>query len=270
MPHKQIDFYVFSGSGNTWLLAKEMARLFTANEVPTTLYPLPGQFALPEEGTLLGLAFPTAYFSTYPFVLNFLDHLPDGRNREVFILTTMAGTTGGMPHTIRKLLVQKNYRPTGYAEIKMPSNYGKQQASATMANKTIIEEAVHQAENFAGQLLAGKRQWPETPTFVAGFLQNFTRKQWSTQLFRKFFPLQVDENDCIKCGLCQKICPAGAIEKLASDFRRITGSCQSCQHCSAFCPVSAIKLPGQTAPSYKAAEYEEITNSFAKQPVSKP
>ncbi len=262
MDNGKVDFYIFSGSGNTWLLANEMARIFSANNVGSSFYPMPGPFSLPEKGTLLGFAFPTAYFSTYPFLLSFFAGLPKGQGQPVFMLTSMAGATGGMPQAIRRLFAEKGYSPIGYAEIKMPSNYGKDQSSAAHKNETITKEALVAAEKFAGQLLTGKSRWPAESSFVPGIMQKMTANHWSTGIFRRFFPLQVVEEYCIKCGFCQSICPAAAIEELSGGLRRITGRCQSCQHCSAFCPTSAIRLPGQTEPSYKAVDYDKIKESF--------
>lgn len=47
------------------------------------------------DDSMVGLAFATAFFSTYPVALDFISRLPEGKGRKIFMLTTAGGTTGG-------------------------------------------------------------------------------------------------------------------------------------------------------------------------------
>ena len=57
----------------------------------------------------------------------------------------------------------------------------------------------------------------------------------------------VDENKCIKCGLCAKDCTTGAImqgENQIPDMKNPL-KCIECQHCFSVCPVGAISIMGK-------------------------
>jgi len=53
--------------------------------------------------------------------------------------------------------------------------------------------------------------------------------------------IKVDESICIKCGLCRKYCPFGAII-LKDGIPMFTSSCVLCGACEKNCPVNAITI----------------------------
>jgi len=53
--------------------------------------------------------------------------------------------------------------------------------------------------------------------------------------------VKIDEEKCIACGLCQKVCPAEAIVTLDNKKRQITTNiCLTCFKCQEVCPSDAI------------------------------
>lgn len=49
-------------------------------------------------------------------------------------------------------------------------------------------------------------------------------------------------DDCIGCGICKRICPAGCIELQGQRAVHIPGNCQMCMACIHHCPENAIRL----------------------------
>ncbi|MCK4608578.1 MAG: 4Fe-4S ferredoxin, partial [Gammaproteobacteria bacterium] len=121
-----IDIYYFSGTGNTLLITKKIATILKQHGKEVNLFNI--QKTAPQSVNpthALGLAFPVAAFSTYPFVWNFINNLPRGQGTEAFMLDTLAGFSGGIVGPLKKALLNKSYLPIGAKEFIMPSNYGR-------------------------------------------------------------------------------------------------------------------------------------------------
>ena len=53
--------------------------------------------------------------------------------------------------------------------------------------------------------------------------------------------LKVTEN-CVGCGICEKVCPSGSIRVVSGKAVHTPGSCQTCLACVHACPQKAIGL----------------------------
>ncbi len=57
------------------------------------------------------------------------------------------------------------------------------------------------------------------------------------------YALRIDEEECIECGKCQKVCPTDSIVTLENGKRRNVGhECLLCGNCIDACPVSVCKM----------------------------
>ena len=54
--------------------------------------------------------------------------------------------------------------------------------------------------------------------------------------------VNIDEEKCIRCGLCIKDCPQGIIELTATGVAPKTNECIKCGHCVAVCPKAAVLI----------------------------
>lgn len=64
--------------------------------------------------------------------------------------------------------------------------------------------------------------------------------------------IEIDIDDCIMCGMCQKKCPSGAItvDRASKTWSIERMGCVQCENCVAGCPKSCLHIkPGYTEPS---------------------
>lgn len=79
--------------------------------------------------------------------------------------------------------------------------------------------------------------------------------------------LVIDEEKCIRCGLCVKDCTAGVLEQAENEVPKITENgekrCIKCQHCLAVCPTGALSIFGknpQDSDSIREVNSDDVLN----------
>lgn len=249
---KTMTLVWFSGTGNTWLAAQALADALRAGGVDVKLRRMeavvPPLTLAPDE--TLGLAFPVACFSSYPTVWRFLEALPPGEGRGVALIATMGGASGGLSGPLGRFLRARGYRTLGAVCCVMPGNYGNKTIPVA-ANARRVARMRETAADFGRALLAGQTQWPAGYGLWSSALVALSRTSRPWRFFKRLFPLAVDRTRCTRCGLCAKLCPAGAIHM--EDGPVWADTCESCQRCIGYCPAQAIHVPGKPAQPYAAA-----------------
>jgi len=269
---KAVDLYHFSGTGNTLLIVQSMARTFLDRGVAVRLHPIEttDSFRIAISDTL-GLAFPVAVQSTYPFVWRFINALPKGEGKPAFFVDTLAGYSGGIVRPLRDLLLRKGYVPLGAKEIIMPNNLSKTPASET-ANASIIRKGMDQAIAFAAALATNRTEWKTGFLTEYGMLFMYLlaigmMSKPVQHLLSKAVFLNIDAKRCARCHLCVSLCPVGNIrlpDGKRDSVPKIGNTCQLCMRCVAYCPSSAIHFGrwNRGGERYHAVSLSEIQRYY--------
>ncbi|MFA5858907.1 MAG: EFR1 family ferrodoxin, partial [Elusimicrobiota bacterium] len=247
---------------NTLLMAKKVAQTFTSRGVNVKLLML--EKSDPKSVNLdnmLGLAFPVAGFSTYPFVWDFIEALPETKTgTKVFMLDTLGGASGGIVGPLRQILRKKGYDTVGVTEIIMPPNIWI--VYPERWSKYLVLRGERQAQKFVENILAGNASWHRVPV-LSDIVYHFSR--WVTSLWRwdvnqKWFPFRTNKKKCNKCNRCIKICPRENIYSAADGYPSHLDKCEYCMRCASFCPKDAIICGWAGKKRYHAAgvEYTEF------------
>lgn len=255
-----IDFYYFSGTGNTLLVVKKMQETFEENEIKVNLHKI--EESNPENINLnhtIGIAFPVAFFSTYPFVWDFIKALPQSEGTETFMVDTLGGISGGIVGPVREILKKKGYKPVGACEIQMPINIFFIQDKKT--NEIKVKKGLDKARKYAQNLIKGKTEWGRVPVFSDGvhaFSMGLS-KLTESKLHQKWFNFDTKDEECRKCGICAKLCPLENITMEEGRYPQRGLHCQYCLRCTSFCPRHAIpckfNYKGKTYRACKAKEF---------------
>lgn len=239
MGPENIDFHYFSGTGNTLLVVEKMEETFKKNGCQVKLYRI--EESDPEKVNLqhtLGLAFPVAGLSTYPFVWEFIESLPPASGTQVFMVDTLGAYSGGIVGPLHNKLKNKGYTPKGACEIIMPVNIFYIQSDET--RKELIEKGIRKAENYAQAIVDGRATWGSFPMLpnVLCTLGRSLMSAWEWKSQQKWFGFQAEKSKCNQCGICAQICPLNNIEM--KEYPTYQCKCQFCMRCVSFCPQNAI------------------------------
>ena len=253
----EINFYYYSGTGNTLLVVNEMVDIFLKKGIVVNLHKI--EDTDPKKintDQTIGLAFPVAFQSTYPFLWEFFNALPKAKGTPIFMVDTMMSFSGAIVGPLKKLLTTKGYTCIGACEITMPSNWLPKKIDEDK-NREKIKAGLEKARTYAMELMNGTSSWNRIPFLSKGLYHlccnDFLMTRVNLASGRK---ITVDKEKCVKCGLCQKLCPVGDIEM--REYPTWNNSCELCMRCLSFCPVKAISIPGKEFEPYRAVKAKEL------------
>ena len=252
--------FYFSGTGNTKWAAEQLA-----SATHDSLYYIPDElkkgtleYTL-QEGERLGICFPTHGWQVPRIVRQFIRKAtftsPLGkatgrrisgngieRGFYIYALTTCGDNMGHAMRILNKELGQKGLHTDAAFAIVMPESNvcfsflhldtperEHQKIEAAKQRMTHICQVVTEKQRGVEELVKGAI--PYTYTYVIGGYYN---KHLITD--EHFW---VDEEACIGCGQCKKLCPVDDIEGTKPHWKH-NGECTNCLACYHHCPRHAI------------------------------
>lgn len=253
----KINFFYYSGTGNTLLIVREMTKVFSSKGIEVILHQIentdPRKISTDET---FGLAFPVAFQSTFPFLWDFFKALPPAEGTPVFMVDTMMAFSGAIVGPLKQVLAAKGYNCIGAREIVMPNNWFPKKLDEEQ-NKQKIEKGLQIGREYAQNLLEGKTSWGRIPFLSTGFYHlccnNFMMSRVNLAEGRR---ISLDKSKCRKCGLCTKLCPINNITM--PEYPEWGDACEVCMRCLSFCPSKAVFIPGKRHNRYQGVKAKEL------------
>lgn len=201
----------------------------------------------------IGFVFPV-YFWGLPSILRFFAkklELTGYRGQYIYAVLTCGSSTGGAGDQLAELLKEKGLTLSAQFGIPMVDNYVPM---FKVAGPEEIEKRLDAAEAYiddAARAIRAKgagdynRSRGAAPGVMTGTLYPLYAHGRSTRPF-------VVTDHCIGCGLCQEICPCGAILISGGKPAWIKSRCVRCLGCLHRCPAQAIhwKTPAEDRGRY--------------------
>lgn len=252
--------FYFTGTGNTKWVAKQISEAIGEElfYIPDLIRKGQNQFELKQNETI-GFCFPTHGWQPPRIVREFIKQLtitqhpsprsasPLGSSKNThycWALTTCGDNIGETMTILNKDLATIGLQATTQFAVVMPESYvclpfmytdteEKEHAKINQARKMLphIISVIRERTTGVEELVKGGT--PRLYSYVIGAY--FNARMVNDKKFT------VDEDVCIKCGKCIKVCPVDNIQGTPPEWIH-NGRCTSCLACYHYCPVHAINF----------------------------
>ncbi len=234
--------FYFSATGNSKFTAEKIAERTGTETVSITDCLKNNRFDF-ESNEIVGFVTPTYSWGLPVTVVDFISRLNlKSNNPYVFTVATCGTLTGGTSRMLRNLLKEKGITVTAQFYVRMPDTWtpvfdlSDKEKVRKINDKAGIK--IFKIANQVHRRIRGNRDYGRMP-FADLFYKDYEE-------MRKTDRLSVNDN-CIGCGLCEKLCPVEAIEIQNGKPVWIKEKCAMCLGCLHHCPEFAIQRGAKTA-----------------------
>ncbi len=193
-----------------------------------------------------GFVFPTYFFGIPSIVKEFIEkiNLKNYKKNYVFAACTCGGNSGNLLDIFKRKIAQRGIELNAAFEVKMSDNYILMFNLLPAADKIaeLLKTAEEQMKQIIEEISNKKTIAPKTSIstqLTTAFCYPIYKYGRSTKPFHA-------SNDCIDCGLCEKICPCGMIHMQDGKPNWDKGKCTQCLACVHRCPKRAIQYGNKT------------------------
>lgn len=235
--------YYFSGTGNTLMLARLLAKEFDDTEI-INIVSCNGSSPAQEADTI-GILFPVYAFGLPKIMYNFVQNILETTDNTYVFSLTNYGSAGGPAalKQLKALLESKGRRLNAGFGLTMPSNYipfgGAE--SQEKQNKSFLK-AAEKIKKIAGIIKERPENYFYKKSRIPSFISNFFYKFFFRNCAKEAEKFYVNDN-CESCRNCEKICPSQNI-KMVNKRPSWSADCEQCMACLQWCPAVAIHRKG--------------------------
>lgn len=251
-----VELYYFSGTGNTYLLAKAMQSEFMSMTISCELKQMSTKKVVINNNSLVGLIFPVAIQATYPNVFAFIKRLPKTNGTPIFMADTLNKFSGGIVGVLKHMLKRKGYMCVAAKEFKMANSMN----TKPILNKIVLQknnEALTQARAYARDILENKVSW-KSHYILSLIMNSFSKPKLMWKLTAKM--LVIDDSKCTKCSLCINNCPTNSLSMKENKVVKNNNTCISCMRCANFCPSNSFLLNKKPLVQKKVVNVRELSS----------
>lgn len=222
--------YYFSATGNSLQIAKIIAKKIDAKLVKIT-----NKTEINCHADVVGFVYPTFYWGLPMLVARFAKKLEIKGKPYIFAVTTCGLSSGGALGQLSHILNKKGQRLYYGETIRAVANNITKYRIKQKSIQKLVQQGNQKANKIAEAV--SKKQKNKIPK--VGFLSKQFYKLYLKQYPNSDKGFHVT-NDCISCGTCQNVCPAGNII-LKNGKPVFQHHCENCLACVHWCPKNAIE-----------------------------
>jgi formate hydrogenlyase subunit 6/NADH:ubiquinone oxidoreductase subunit I len=264
MNYKNFAIYFYSGTGNSFRVAKWLHETASDYELHTTLQSIessnPQEDLQASSEQLVAFTFPTHAITAPWYLIKKIASWPRKKGAHAICISTKAvsffkkwylpGISGSAYFIIALLLMLKGYKIRGLLSVSMPSNWTVMHPSSKRQTiDTVLKKAHLQTQNMLRTVLFNQSFYdlknfiPELCWGIIGLPFSILYLTLGRFYLSKLFFANIN---CTGCGLCTQLCPVHSIQvrnknqQVQRPFWKYT--CQSCMRCVAFCPRNCVEI----------------------------
>ncbi len=236
----------FSGTGNT----KYCVETFLKEYDSTAL-----AFSIEEENVVqkineqqnIVFGYPVQFSNIPKIVKDFIVSNSDiWKDKKVFVIATMGLFSGDGSGMLARLLSKHGAIVVGGLHLKMPDCIGDEKAlkRSLQENQDLVKKAVLKIKSAVCDLRNDNPQ-QEGIGLIYHLAGLFGQRLYFYNKTGSYSDkLKIDDNKCIGCGKCVKLCPMNNIH--IDKQKAVPGNmCTMCYRCISKCPTQAITLLGK-------------------------
>jgi len=238
---RRLHLYWLSGSGNTFRAASVFAERLRQLEWSVELRPFERSDpkAIDPEA-MLGLAFPTYFFSIPEIVRKFVRSLPQVERTPAMMLGTHGILSGGVVGPMKRELTVKGFHCVAARILVMPDSFFP--LLSDRIHRWQLKRGLNRAERYADDFAAGTVRWTRWAVLsdihgatIGGM---FATRKWTRNCYST---IHARRTQCTRCDICVQCCPVNALERVVDSPPRPKRNCTNCLRCVAVCPHDAMR-----------------------------
>ena len=197
---------------------------------------------------MLVFAYPVQYSTVPKIMSNFISaHKELWKNKKIFIIATMGLFSGDGAGVLGRLLQKYGAQILGGLHLNMPHSIGdKKVLKRTLEkNKELVKKAEQKIKK-AVRLLKSENPTQEGIGVLYRMAGFFGQRLYFGHKTKKYSDkLRINEEKCIGCGKCEKLCPMNNIKVVDKKVVQ-NNQCTMCYRCINNCPKQSMTLLGKT------------------------
>ena len=236
--------FYFTGTGNSGYVASEIAKANDDRIISiSNLINEKGEFEFTlNDDEIIGFIFPIYAWAPPKMVIDFIRKVKfnNYKNNYIFSVATCGANIGNAINIIEKEFNKKGMKLESGFSLVMPNNY---MIFGDVDSKEVERKKLEEAQNEINKIntIIKERQkniFELEKGFAPSILSNLINP-----LFNKFgidIANFYSTEDCISCGLCERVCNSNTIT-LVGGKPNWNGQCCQCLACINYCPKKAIQ-----------------------------
>ncbi len=239
------QIYYFSGTGNSWYVAKELKKRIPETEL-ISIVSLLNKEIIEVSGKKVGFVFPIHLSMAPAPVMEFLRKLNLTSVEYIFAVATRAGSQHRAFVDLEKILKKEGKSLDSYFTLNMASNDPKFEGwhQATAEEVAKLGSKVQNNLGSIQKIVLNKGKSREKDTDFIISVPVFSLLSPLLPTLNKFYNFEFySDSKCLGCGTCEKVCLSGKIKIIdEKSVWQDDVQCYFCNACLNYCPQKAVQI----------------------------